>query len=74
MANNVGRYELSDSEWEKLKPYFEKEAQKKGRPRRAGREFLNGRLRIARSGAAWRDLPERYGAGQTACKRFDRVG
>ena len=70
MANIVRRYELSDSEWEKLKPYFEKEAQKKGRPRRDARELLNAILWIARSGAAWRDLPERYGAWQTAYKRF----
>ncbi|MCE5188385.1 MAG: transposase [Eubacteriales bacterium] len=27
--------------------------------------MLNGTLRIARSGTAWRDLPERYGAWQT---------
>ena len=35
MAKSIRRYELSDSEWERLKPYFEKEeSQKRGRPRR----------------------------------------
>ena len=70
MASNIRRYELSDNEWTRLKPYFEGEAQKKGRPRRDARELLNAILWIARSGAAWRDLPERYGAWQTAYKRF----
>ena len=70
MASNIRRYELRDNEWTKLKPYFEGEAKKKGRPRRDARELLNAILWIARSGAAWRDLPERYGAWQTAYKRF----
>ena len=71
MAKSIRRYELSDSEWERLKPYFEKEeSQKRGRPRRNARELLNAILWITHSGAAWRDLPERYGAWQTAYKRF----
>ena len=32
--------------------------------------MLNGIYRIARSGATWRDLPERYGPWQTVYKRF----
>ena len=32
--------------------------------------MLNGIVWIARSGAAWRDIPERYGAWQTVYKRF----
>lgn len=71
MAKSIRRYELSDSEWERLKPYFEKEeSQKRGHPRRNARELLNAILWITHSGAAWRDLPERYGAWQTAYKRF----
>ena len=71
MAKSVQRYELSDSEWERLKPYIEKEElHKRGRPRRNARELLNAILWITRSGAAWRDLPERYGAWQTSYKRF----
>jgi transposase len=41
-----------------------------GRPRKDSRQILNGILWIARSKAAWRDLPERYGAWQTIYKRF----
>ena len=34
------------------------------------RPILNGILWIVRSGAAWRDLPERYGAWSTVYNRF----
>ncbi len=70
MAKSIRRYEITDSEWERLKPYFEQEHRNVGRPRRDARELLNAIMWIARSGAAWRDLPERYGAWQTAYKRF----
>ena len=67
----IRRYELTDAEWERLKPYFpDRQAGDKGRPRKDSRQILNGILWIARSGAAWRDLPERYGAWQTIYKRF----
>ena len=67
----IRRYELEDQEWERLAPYFEEEQSGNiGRPRRDARELLNGILWIARSGAAWRDMPERYGPWQTAYKRF----
>lgn len=71
MGKVIRRYELTDGEWERLAPYFaEEQAGRIGRPRRDARELLDGILWIARSGAAWRDLPERYGAWQTAYKRF----
>jgi len=70
-ARLVFRVELTDGEWERLRPYFpERQAGDKGRPRKNSRQILNGILWIARSGAAWRDLPERYGAWQTVYKRF----
>ena len=67
----IRRYELTDAEWERLKEYFpDRQAGDKGRPRKDSQQILNGILWIARSGAAWRDLPERYGAWQTTYKRF----
>lgn len=60
MTANLRRYELTDSEWERIKGYFEEE-QKTGRPRSDMRTMLNGIIWIARSGAPWRDMPERYG-------------
>ena len=65
------RYELTDEEWERIKGYFPKrEAGQLGRPRNDDRRMLNGILWIVRSGAAWRDLPERYGAWSTVYSRF----
>ena len=65
------RYELTDEEWGRIKGYFpEREAGQKGRPRNEDRPILNGILWIVRSGAAWRDLPERYGAWSTVYSRF----
>ena len=65
------RYELTDEEWERIKGYFpEREAGQKGRPRNEDRPILNGILWIVRSGTAWRDLPERYGAWSTVYSRF----
>ena len=71
MVNVVRRYEITDAEWEQLKQYFpDRQAGERGRPRKDSRQMLNGIVWIARSGAAWRDLPERYGPWQTVYKRF----
>ena len=43
---------------------------KQGRPSKCNRTILNGIVWIARSGAPWRDLPERYGPWQTVYSRF----
>ena len=71
MTRVIRRYEMTDAEWERLQPYFpERQMGDKGRPRLELREMLNGIFWITRSGAAWRDLPERYGPWQTVYKRF----
>jgi len=46
--------------------------ERQGRPPKANREMLNAILWIAKSGAAWRDLPERYGAWETVYGRFKK--
>ncbi len=45
-------------------------AGKRGRPRKDARKMLNGMLRIARSGAQWREMPEAYGPWQSVYARF----
>ena len=72
MAAVIRRYEITDEEWERIKPYIpeEQEAGSWGRPSKDSKTMLNGILWILRSGAAWRDLPERYGPWQTVYKRF----
>lgn len=54
------RYELSDEQWEQIKEMFPKA--KTGRPPKDNRIMMNAILWLARSGAAWADIPERYGS------------
>jgi len=75
------RYELSDASWELIKDLVSPK-QKMGRPRCDDRLVLHGILWILCSGAAWRDLPERFGPWSTVYQRlrdwrddgtFDRI-
>jgi transposase len=43
-----------------------------GRTAKDNRLFVNAVLWIARTGAPWRDLPERFGPWGTVSKRFNR--
>jgi len=71
MTATPRRYEVTDEEWERLKKYFERSGKSnRGRPRNDERQMLNGILWIARSGASWRDLPDRYGAWSSVYRRF----
>lgn len=63
------RYELPDVAWELIADLVFPE-QKMGRPRRDDRLMLNGILWILCSGAALRDLPERFGPWSTVYQRF----
>ena len=63
------RYELHDNQWDAIKELFP-ERVGKGRPGRSARQMLNGILWILCSGAAWRDLPERFGPWKTVYHRF----
>ena len=65
------RYELTDHEWESIKDLLPPEnTGKRGRPPKDNRIMLNGMIWIARSGAPWRDLPERYGPWESVYSRF----
>lgn len=65
------RYELTSEQWERIQPLLPPERTKKrGRPRKDNRTMLNGMLWIVRSGAQWRELPERYGPWQSVYARF----
>lgn len=67
------RYELTDEEWDlvsKVLPKGKSGEGKRGRPREDERKLLNGLFWILRSGAPWRDLPDRYGPYSTVYTRF----
>ena len=68
------RYELTDTEWERISQYFpDKEPGTPGRPPKPRRPLLNGIVWVARSGAPWRDMPEQYGAWETAYTLFRKM-
>ena len=68
----VKRYELTDQQWQRLAPLLPPQRPRKGRPNHDHRRILNGILWVHRTGAPWRDLPERYGPVGTVSSRFYR--
>ena len=65
--------ELTDAQWELLKPLVEPGTPKKrrGRPWRDTREVLEGVLWILRTGAQWSELPrDKFPPYQTCHRRF----
>jgi transposase len=67
----VRRHELTDEQWEKIRGLLPASGVK-GRPRVDDRRVINGMLFKAKTGIAWRDLPERYGPWKTVYNRFWR--
>lgn len=67
----VARLLLTDDEWELIFDEFPKQ-KKTGRPRRDPRQIVDAILWILRTGSPWRDLPEEFGAWQTAWRLFDQ--
>lgn len=68
----IKRYELSEAQWARIAPLLPGKAGDPGRTGADNRLFVNGVLWVLRSGAHWRDLPERYGKHKTLHKRFSR--
>src|SRR5438270_4221713 len=66
--------DLTDDQWDILRPVFVEPRRKdgKGRPPGEARPVLNGILWILRTGAPWKDLPDRYPPYQTCHRRFQR--
>ena len=68
----MGRFDLSDEEWAAIVPSLPKNV--RGPRRQDDRRVLNGIFYILRTGAPWRDLPERYGPRTTVYNRYVRWG
>ena len=66
----MSRYDLTDFEWRVIKPLLPNKP--RGVKRVDDRRVLNGIFWVLRSGAPWRDLPERYGPRTTCYNRFAR--
>ncbi|MFD5463944.1 IS5 family transposase [Kitasatospora sp. NPDC127059] len=65
----VSRGEITDAAWARIEPLLP-QRDGAGRPWRDHRQVVNGVLWRLRTGAPWRDLPERYGPWQTVYRRF----
>jgi transposase len=66
----MGRYDLTDFEWEAIQPHLPNKP--RGVPRVDDRRVLNGIFWCLRSGAPWADMPARYGPPTTVYNRFNR--
>ena len=71
-TNSKRRYEISDEAYQRLEPLLSGKPGDPGRNAQDNRRFINAVLWIARTGAPWEDLPERYGKHNTAFQRFNR--
>lgn len=65
--------DLTDEQWTIIEPHIPKvkrRADGRGRPRQDDRAILNGILWVMRTGAPWKDLPNRYPSYQTCHRRY----
>ena len=67
----VGRGELTDQAWAVIAPQLPVNG-RRGKQWNDHRLMVNGILWKLRTGAPWRDLPERYGPWQSVYDRFVR--
>lgn len=67
----MNRGDLTEKEWKRLEGHLPAPA-KVGRKPKDHRRMINGMLWILRTGAPWRDLPERYGPWGSVSSRFYR--
>lgn len=68
------RYAISDRDFDRIKDLLPGQPGKLGRNAKDNRLFIDAVLWIARTGAPWEDLPERFGKPGSVYKRFTRWG
>lgn len=61
------RHAITDADWDRVKGLLPARG-----PGADNRRFLDAVLWVARTGAAWRDLPDRLGNWNSPWRRFDR--
>jgi transposase len=59
------RHQLTDEQWSIVAPLIPRKHARTGRPPADPRRMLDGIMWILRTGAPWRDLPERFGPCKT---------
>jgi len=68
----LSRGDLKETEWQVLRDLLPPERGRKNRPASDNRPIVNGILWRIRTGAPWRDVPEKYGKWSTVYQRFRR--
>ncbi len=66
------RHEIADEHWGRIEGLLSGRAGDPGVTARDNRLFVNAVLWIGKTGAPWRDLPERFGNWNSVWRRFDR--
>jgi transposase len=66
------RHAISDADWDRVRHLLPGQPGQHGGVAEDNRRFLDAVLWIARTGAAWRDLPDRLGHWNSQWRRFDR--
>lgn len=68
------RHEITDAQWEAIKDHLPGKEGDRGVTAKDNRLFINAIFWIAKTGAPWRDLPERFGNWNSVFQRFNRWG
>jgi transposase len=66
------RHAIQDADWDRIKDLLPGQPGQHGKVAKDHRLFLDAVLWIAKTGAPWRDLPERFGPWNSVWRRFDR--
>ena len=66
------RHAISDEHWDRIKDFLPGQKGDPGVTAKDNRLFVDAVFWIAKTGAPWRDLPDRFGKWDTVWKRFDR--
>jgi transposase len=66
------RHAISDEDWDRVKDLLPGRAGQPGVTAKDNRLFLDAVLWIGKTGAPWRDLPERFGNWNSVARRFSR--
>lgn len=68
----MSRGDLTEEGWKIIEPLLPAERGRWGRPAGDNRKYVNGMLWVLRTGAPWRDLPEKYGNWNSVYRRHLR--
>ena len=66
------RHELTDAQWKLIEPLLPGKQGDPGVTAADNRLFVNAIFWLAKTGAPWRDLPERFGNWNSVFQRYSR--